>query len=420
MRFFWLIWLCLLCPMLTLAQYGSITGKVISTASKSPIPRASVFLSNSSFGTISKDNGTFALNNLRPGQYTLVITAIGYEDYTKILLVGNETINVDAELLTKSFQLREVTISTSSKADWRRNFEQFKTEFIGADKNAKDCEIINPDVLHFTYRKSKQILEAYADEFLVVENRALGYRVKFLVKDFKSDHISNIISYSGQRLFEELPAKESQKKKWRVKRDEAYYGSAMHFYRSLYKDKLDQEGFEIYKIHRELNPNRAPDVVIQKKIERFRATYNPRAPSTIILDSLNYWTGMLSMPRYYNQNISSVKYFSNEVLKTTDQPGIYAIEFSECLYLIYNKKREETYFRDVYKPLTMPNYETTILSFLEQTRYSLFDMNGIIVANGPLYEGTWSKSRLSTLLPVDYIPTAEQSANKQASLSSEK
>jgi hypothetical protein len=125
---------------------------------------------------------------------------------------------------------------------------------------------------------------------------------------------------------------------------------------------------------------------------------------------------MQSMPRYYNQVISSVKYFSSEVLNTTDRPGIYAIAFPECLYVIYNKKREETYFRDVYRPLTMPNYETTILSFLDQARYSLFDMNGVIVADGPLYEGTWSKSRLSTLLPVDYIPTAEQIANKQTSI----
>lgn len=416
MRFIWLIWLCLLCPMVTLAQYGSITGKVIGKNSKSPIARASVFLNNSSFGTISKDNGTFALNNLRPGQYTLVITAIGYEDYTKTLLVGSETINVDAELSTKSIELKEVTISTSTKADWRRNFEQFKTEFIGSDRNAKDCEIINPDVLNFTYRKSKQILEAYADDFLIVENRALGYRVKFLVKDFKSDRISGIISYSGQRLFEELPAKESQKKKWRVKRDEAYYGSAMHFYRSLYKNRLDEEGFEAYKLRRFLNPQRAPDDVIQKKLERFRSAYNTRAPSNIILDSLNYWTGMINMSRYYEQSVSAVKYFSNELLRTTDRSGIYAIEFPEYLYVIYTKKREETYFRDVYRPLTMPNYETTVLSFLNQTRYALFDMNGIIVADSPLYEGTWSKSRLSTLLPVDYIPMAEQVANKQASL----
>jgi hypothetical protein len=401
--------------MVTLAQYASISGKVVGKDSKSPIARASVFLNNSSFGTTSKDNGTFALNNLRPGQYTLVVTAIGYQDYTKTLLVGDETINIDVELSTKSIELREVTISTSTKADWRRNFEQFKTEFIGADANAKDCEIINPDVLNFTYRKSKQVLEAYADDFLIVENRALGYRVKFLVKDFKSDHISGIISYSGQRLFEELPAKEAQKKKWRVKRDEAYYGSAMHFYRSLYKDKLDQEGFEIYKIHRELNPNRAPDDVIQKKIEKLRTAYNSRNVN-INIDSMRYWTDMQTMPRYYNQTISSVKYFSTEVLRTTDRPGIYAIEFPECLYVIYNKKREETYFRDVYRPLTMPNYETTILSFLYQARYSLFDMNGVIVADGPLYEGTWSKSRLSTLLPVDYIPIAEQGANKQASL----
>ncbi len=414
MRFLTLICLCLLCPMVTLAQRGSIAGKVVRANLKSPIPQASVFLSNSSFGTISKNDGSFALNNIRPGQYTLVVTAIGYADFTRTILIETETINIDIELSDKSIELREVTISTSSKADWRRNFEQFKTEFIGADANAKDCEIINPDVLNFTYRKSKQVLEAYADDFLIVENRALGYRVKFLVKDFKSDGISGIISYSGQRLFEELPAKESQKKKWKAKRDEAYYGSAMHFYRSLYKDKLDQEGFEIYKIHRELNPNRAPDNVIRKKIEGFRALYNQRGSITIVLDSINYWTSMQTMPRYYNQIISSVKYFSSEVITKTDKPGIFALSFPENLYVIYNKKREETYFRDLYRPLTMPNYETTIVSFFDQARFSLFDMNGIILANGPLYEGTWSKSRLSTLLPVDYVPISEQEINKQS------
>ena len=419
MRFYWLICLCLLCPLLARAQYGSINGKIIRSDSRSPVARASVFLSNSSFGTVSNDNGNFTLNNLRPGQYTLVITAIGYGDYTKTLLVGNETINVDAELSPKSIELREVTISTTTKADWRRNFEQFKTEFIGADKNAKDCEIINPDVLNFTYRRSKQILEAYADEFLIVENRALGYRVKFLVKDFKSDHLSGIISYAGQRLFEELPAKESQKKKWRIKRDEAYYGSSMHFYRSLYKDRLDEEGFEIYKLHRELNPQRAPEEVIQKKIEKFNSAYSSRAIPAIV-DSLNFWKAMLNMSRFYEQSVSNVKYFASEVLRTTERPGIFAISFPECLYIIYNKKREENYFRDVYRPLTMPNYETTVLSFIDQNKYSFFDMNGIIVANGPLYEGTWTKSRLSTFLPVDYMPTADQGSNKQASLPMDK
>ncbi|MEO8884905.1 MAG: carboxypeptidase-like regulatory domain-containing protein [Mucilaginibacter sp.] len=412
---FQLICLYLLLPLLSWAQFGSISGKVSQSGSKTPVARASVFLSNSSFGTVSSDNGIYTLNNVRPGQYTLVVTAIGYEDYTKTLLVGHEPLTLDIELKQQSIQLREVVISTATKADWRRNYEQFKEEFIGTDKNAKDCEVINPDVLNFTTHKSKKVLEAYADEFLVVENRALGYRVKFLVKDFKSDHISGIISYSGQRLFEELPGKASQKKKWQIKRDEAYYGSAMHFYRSLYKNKLDEDGFEIYQLRRTLNPNRPPEEVIQKHLDKLRAESNSRSYN-LIIDTVRYWTDMQNLSRFYMQDISTVKYLPEEILRKTETPGIYAITFPNCLYVIYTKKREETYFKDVYRPLTMPNYETTILSFLSKEPVAFFDMNGIIVADGPLYEGTWSKSRLSTLLPVDYVPAAEQGGAKQAAL----
>ncbi len=401
--------LSLLFPLFTWAQTGSITGKITHVYTKTPIARASVFLSNSSFGTVSTDNGTYTLNNIRPGQYTLVVTAIGYEDYTKTVLIGHEPLNLDIELKDKSIQLREVVISTATRADWRRNYEQFKEEFIGTDKNAKDCEVINPDVLNFTTHKSKKVLEAYADEFLVVENRALGYRVKFLVKDFKSDHISGIISYSGQRLFEELPGSKAQKKKWQIKRDEAYYGSAMHFYRSLYKNKLDEEGFEIYQLKRTLNPNRPSEEVIQKHMDRLRAEQNSRYYN-VTLDTIRYWTDMQNMSRYYKQDLGSVKYMAAEVCRATDNPGIYAITFPDCLYIVYTKKREETYFKDVYRPLTMPNYETTILSFLGNNPVAFFDMNGIILADGPLYEGTWSKSRLSNLLPVDYTPVNEQAA----------
>ncbi|NNU34638.1 hypothetical protein HK413_12165 [Mucilaginibacter sp. S1162] len=66
--------------------------------------------------------------------------------------------------------------------------------------------------MYFTYSKKKLLLGAESDNFLVIENRGLGYRVKFLLKDFKSDGINNIVSYGGQRLFEELPGSKSQKR----------------------------------------------------------------------------------------------------------------------------------------------------------------------------------------------------------------
>ncbi len=225
-------------PLCVLAQNVSISGRVTAKQSKGLIPSASVFLSNSSFGTITGADGTYSLHNLRPGQYTLVVTAVGYAQHTQKIQVGELDLNINIELEPKIIELREVVISTNAKADWKRNFEQFKKDFIGSDANAKLCQILNPDVLYLTYSKKRLTLDGETDKFLVIDNRGLGYRVKFLLKNFKSDGISQVITYGGERLFEELPGSTLQKKKWAAARDRAYYGSAMHFYRSLYTDKL--------------------------------------------------------------------------------------------------------------------------------------------------------------------------------------
>lgn len=399
MRFLRLILWCLLLPVAALAQSGSISGHIMGKDTKAPIASASVFLSNSSFGTTSSSKGEFNLYNVRPGQYTLVVTVLGYADFTQKIMVGSEPVTLDIQMEQKALELREVSINSISAAAWNRNYDQFKIEFIGSDANAKNCYVVNPRIINFVYSKSKQTLNATANEFLVVENRALGYRVKFLLRNFRSDKLEGIISYEGERLFEELNGSESQKKKWRAKRDEAYYGSAMHFYRSLYQDKLNSEGFEIRELSRQINIYRAPEALIQKKYAQFSSQqgYNR--------DSLKFWVDMGNQSKYAKQRLSTVPYTAIEVLRRGPQQGLYAITFPQYLYVMYLKRKEDTTPKDVYRPLDMPNYETSVITLLNNPPYSLFDMNGIVVGESPLYEGAWSKSRLSELLPVDYVPT---------------
>ena len=73
------------------------------------------------------------------------------------------------------------------------------------------------------------------------------------------------------------------------------------------------------------------------------------------------------------------------------------------LYVTYTKKREETYFKDIYRPLDMENYETSVIT-LFKPYYIVFDKNGSVLGPSPLYEGTWSKAKLANFLPVDYEP----------------
>jgi hypothetical protein len=74
---------------------------------------------------------------------------------------------------------------------------------------------------------------------------------------------------------------------------------------------------------------------------------------------------------------------------------------------MYTKKLEKESFKDVFVPLDMPNYESSIITLFNNPPYALFDMNGVIIGESPLYEGTWSKARLSALLPVDYTPSVK-------------
>ena len=392
MRFPWHILLFLFFPFCAFAQYGVITGKVTNAETKSPLPRASVFLGNSAVGTITSDDGSFTLSSVRQGQYTLVVTILGYEQYTKTILVGPEPIKLNIEMAPKPLMLREVVIQSS--ADWKKNYEAFKKEFIGTDENAKQCFILNPQVLNLTYNPTKQLLHADADEFLIVENKALGYRVKFLLNDFKIDKIANIISREGQQVFEDLPGSAAQKKKWHQKREEAYYGSEMHFFRSLYTDKLAQEGFEIYQFSRSLNPQRPPDDEIKRRVNYYNIHHMP--------DSVKYYIDVANMSKYYNERLLKPPLMSWEVLTNTGQPGLYSIHFAHYLYVVYKNKTDDVYNRDLYRPLDMPNYAVSVVTLNEP--YALFDMNGIVIAGGPISEGAWARNRLSDMLPVDYVP----------------
>lgn len=391
MRGWCILFISIALPVTGFAQ-SVIAGKVVSGSSGNGVPRASVFLNNATFGTATEDDGTFSLRGVKPGQYDLIVSVIGYEEYTQKVLVGKEPINLTLSLTPKVMMMREVIIT--SNADWKKNYEQFKKDFIGTNENSKLCKVVNPRIINLAFTRKTQTLEASTDEFLVVENNALGYRTKFLLKNFTSNNISRTINYAGRVLFEELPGTEAQKQKWKIKRDEAYYGSAQHFFRSLYKNKLAVDGFVIYDFSRAIDPHRPPEELIQRKIKQFRMVNR---------DSINYWLQQENMPKWYKEHLTKPSLSAADVLRKTPQEGLFALTFPNYLYVVYNRRRETEDFKDLYRPLDMENFETSVITLYEP--FVVFDMNGTVVANSPLYEGTWSKAKLANLLPVDYEPT---------------
>lgn len=400
MRFLFYLVLGLMLPVLAFAQDGMITGKVTSADLQMPLAKASVFLSNATYGTSTENDGTFALRGLKPGQYELVVSYVGYDSYHKTLMVGSDPIKLDIQMHLKSIGLTEISVSAHKFS--KENYAMFLKYFLGTSDNARQCKILNPKVIDLNYRKNDKILEGHSDDFIIIENRALGYRLKYLLDKFKFDGVENIVSIGGQPLYEDLKGSKSQLAKWKAKREDTYYGSSMHFYRSLIKNDLDEQGFVMYRLIRRPNPERPPQAVIVNRLDHFEAVRN--------YDSLRRWQQLYNMKRYDETLIEKPMPF-NTVLRTTDSTGVFAITLENNLYVVYKRKHDTVIDNQLYRPLDLDDSMVSIVTLYKG--YAFFDRNGVVISGGSvLNEGAWARDKMPELLPVNYEPAPHSLVKK--------
>jgi len=168
--------------------YFKITGRVVNSSDKKPVANASIFLSNSAVGAKTADDGTFKLNNAKPGKYDLVVSFVGFETYRKTITVNDQDIALpDIEIKPQAIILNEVSIKPVIDPNRERNYEWFKEEFLGTSELAQECKILNPEILDLDYDEGSKILTASSQDFLEIENDALGYKIKYLLTNFKLD-----------------------------------------------------------------------------------------------------------------------------------------------------------------------------------------------------------------------------------------
>ena len=98
-------------------NYIILSGSITDNVSKG-IPKASIYILNTTFGTTTDSEGRFTINNIPKGNYTLQISAIGYATIDKeIILSGNHDESFVAELKPSSTQLDAVIVSAQKKEE---------------------------------------------------------------------------------------------------------------------------------------------------------------------------------------------------------------------------------------------------------------------------------------------------------------
>jgi hypothetical protein len=240
----------LLMTLLPLAVYSQpkskITGKIINHKNSTPVFYVNVFLANTTIGTTTDKEGNFVIENVPPGIFNLIVQHIGYElEVKQVNLSSPKDVNVEIRLRDKIISGEAIEIIAEEPVKWRENYKLFKKMFIGESENAANCKIENPELLSFNHDERKNIFIADADGFIFIDNRALGYRIKLLLRSFTFTDSSGKYRYYSKFDYIE-PADDNEAKTWDENRRNTYKGSSKHFFSTIARNQLGESDFFIY------------------------------------------------------------------------------------------------------------------------------------------------------------------------------
>jgi len=240
---FLIIFIFLNCHLSAYSQV--IQGTVFDKNTKDPVGYAYLYFSGTFSGTQTDPDGNFNLDASKNRSIPLTISAIGYYSVTLNEYLTGKPLSV--YLIPKVYELNEVKISAKSLARKRKsNLLLFREYFLGATDNARECEILNESDITFNYDSDRDTLKAYASKPILIDNRALGYKVTYYLDKFEYIRDNESFSFRGNIIFQEdLNTEQSQKEHFDRKRKYAYLGSRMHFFRALWYDDLKSTGFKV-------------------------------------------------------------------------------------------------------------------------------------------------------------------------------
>lgn len=373
------------------------------------LPGASIYVSGYKISTVTNDEGRFNLPNLAPGTYDILVQMIGYLPFKKNIVLEN-SVNINVLLTENATLLNEVIVKPDP--DRAYHLSLFKDNFIGKTPNAQDCKILNSQILSTHFDKSTSILTISSDQFLVIENKSLGYRIKYLLEYFEYNFKERLIYYAGQPFFEDLKGGSAKTKRWAKAREIAYNGSYQHFFKSLYANKITEEGFIINKLIKIPNPFRKPDSLINTNIKRLTTSAQNGTPRTFNIggsDSLTYWIKQRNEPKLVNTiNRADVKV--DTLVKPFNQ-NLKNVTYKDALYIMYKNEQETEVFKNSghwqSRPLDIPNYQISTVHLLTSPA-QIFANGGILDPKSFLYEGYWAYEKMADLVPMDYVPIKKE------------
>ena len=116
------IFYCLILSSFSLslfAQQASIRGKVVNQSTNEPVIGALVQIPLTSIGAVTDISGNYIINEVAAGDYTLSISFLGYETFTKKITVSeNQEVVIDVFMQESLYALQEVEIIGRTETEY--------------------------------------------------------------------------------------------------------------------------------------------------------------------------------------------------------------------------------------------------------------------------------------------------------------
>ena len=389
MKFFLTIsWVLL--AMIAPAQ-NRLQGHVVDGETNMPVAGSSVFITNTSLASITNKEGYFEIADIPAGIYKLIITHVGFETVTYDFSTEKMPAKLKVVVKPKVLAMETVVVGGYVKETWEKWGKTFTDYFIGLSNNSTKTVIKNHKTLRFRFYQKLNKLEVVADDPIIIENKGLGYKLAYQLEHFEINFKDRTNFFAGHILFTDMKGSNRQVRNWEENRREAYTGSMMHFFRSVYEGNSLDQGFEIRRVKKLRN--------IEK--DRIKALYRLN-PDHRFSDSSEYYQKILSQQDFTYEYGTTLAVDSIRIV----EDGQKFIYWSDYLQIVNKHKIEEQGYLDHHME-RRSRYPARSLITLQNEPALLLDANGNwYPARGLLSEWYWGWSeKVGDLLPLNYGPS---------------
>jgi hypothetical protein len=370
---------------LTIAQ--TIKGTVVNDIEK-PISNVNVYLDGTKTGTVSAADGSFTLNLPSANNNSLVFQKDDYETFTiSVSQALNKKLKV---VLIKAKEIEEIRIIPYTEIAYKNYIRFFLDSFIGNDK--ENVRIKNQRSLKFSFDKENKILKVKAPQTLIIENKNLGYTIDYNLVEFVADLENNTTRFMGTSFFKETKSNNKVK----LNRMNAYDGSQVHFFRSVYENKVADEGFIVNQITKFPNSKYPTEEELQR-LKDFAAMFKSKGTLTVPEDILEIGNRKRS-EQPYKIAITKTQIPESDYTKKTD--GKLFLDYDHMMQINFKKNFYELK-KDQFVKGTIPIIQTSFLHPEDET-FEIYSDGNTSNPGQLTNQGEFAKDKIEKLLPLDY------------------